>query len=431
MKQAGDRRRIDQATTVAEGVLAQLEATGLVGRLEFAGSLRRGRETIGDLDVLVTSPDPGTLSAAFQNMPEVTQVLVAGDTKSSVRVAQGMQIDLRVVEEEAWGAALLYFTGSKEHNVALRERAIAHGHRLNEYGLFPDNRDEDDRPPQARGVEPIAAATEASIYEALALDWIPPELREEGFTLDDAPVSDLIREDQILSELHSHTTASDGSLSIEELADAAVAAGRTILAITDHSKSSAQANGLSEDRLRRHIDEIRKVDSKRSDIRLLAGSEVDILADGRLDYEDDLLAELDIVVASPHVSLRQDPEKATARLCRAARHPLVSIIGHPTGRIINGRAGLDLDLDALIEAALEGGTALEVNANPLRLDLRDRHVLRAARAGCPIAINTDAHAAENLAYLRYGVLTARRGALSAAGCVNTWPEEKLLEWIGR
>ena len=364
-------------------------------------------------------------------MPAVTQVLVAGDTKSSVRVAQGIQIDLRVVARDAWGAALMYFTGSKEHNVVLRELAIARGLRLNEYGLFPASEDDDEQPPQRRGVAPVAAETETEIYRALDLEWIAPELREESCRPGDVDSSDLITVEDIRAELHTHTTASDGVLSIEALADAAVAAGRSILAITDHSRSSAQANGLSEDRLRRHIEAIRRVDAERTDIRLLAGSEVDILADGRLDYADEVLAELDIVVASPHVSLRQDPAKATARLCRAARHPLVSIIGHPTGRIVNGRAGLELDIDALIEAALEGGTALEINANPLRLDLRDRHVRRAAAAGCPIAINTDAHAADQLSHLRYGILTARRGGLTATGCINTWSEEKLVEWIGR
>lgn len=429
MKRSGDRRRIDQAMDVAEMLISRMEATGFVERIHYAGSLRRGRETIGDLDILAVSSDPNALLGFFTNMNDVTQVLVAGDTKCSVRLEQGVQVDLRIVDAATWGAAIMYFTGSKEHNVLLRERAIARGMRLNEYGLFPAS--EDERPPQERGVTPVAAATETDIYGALDLEWIPPELREEGNPLERVGTTDLIRTEDVVAELHCHTVASDGRLSIEEMVEAAVAHGRTIIAITDHSKSSAQANGLSDERLREHIQAIREVDAGRTDIRVLAGSEVDILADGRLDYADELLEELDLVVASPHVSLRQDSEKATARLCRAARHPLVTIIGHPTGRIINGRAGLDIDIDALIEAALEGGTALEINANPHRLDLRDRHVRRAVDAGCPIAINTDAHAASHLDFLRYGVLTARRGGLSPAACVNTWPEAKLLDWIGR
>ena len=429
MKTAGDRRRLGTAMPIAERLVEMMQSVPGVRRVAYAGSLRRGQETIGDLDLLATTDDPIAASEAFQSQPGVTRILVAGETKSSVRLEDGIQVDLRVVPEEVWGAALMYFTGSKEHNVALRERAIGRGLRLNEYGLFPD--DGGDGSPQSRGVAAIASTSEAEIYRALDLPWIPPELRvdRDEFELD-VP-EDLITVEDIRAELHSHTTASDGHLTIEELAVAARTAGRTVLAITDHSRSSAQANGLDEDRLRRHAEAIREADAKVEGIRLLAGSEVDIHADGSLDYDDDVLAMLDVVVASPHASLRQDPETATARLCAAARHPLVSIIGHPTGRLIGTRKGLEPDIEAVISAAIEGGTALEINANPYRLDLRDIHVRAAVDAGCLIAINTDAHRAEHLEFIRYGVLTGRRGRLRVPGCLNAWPDEKLLEWLAR
>ena len=429
MKTAGDRRRLGTAMPIAERLVAAMQAIPGVRKVAYAGSLRRGQETIGDLDLLVTTTDPTAASEAFRTQSGVTKILVAGETKSSVRLEDGIQVDLRVVPEEVWGAALMYFTGSKDHNVALRERAIGRGLRLNEYGLFPD--DGEDGPPQQRGVTAIASATETEIYEALDLPWIPPELRVDRDEFDLEVPNDLITVDAIRAELHSHTTASDGRLTIEELAVAARAAGRTVLAITDHSRSSAQANGLDEDRLRMHIDAIREADARIEGIRLLAGSEVDIHADGSLDYEDDVLALLDVVVASPHASLRQDPDTATARLCAAARHPLVSIIGHPTGRLIGTRKGLEPDIEQLITAAIEGGTALEINANPYRLDLRDIHVRAAVDAGCLISINTDAHRAEHLEFIRYGVMTGRRGRLRIPGCLNAWPEERLLEWLGR
>jgi DNA polymerase (family 10) len=429
MKSAGDRRRLGDALPLAERVVRVMEALPGMRRVAWAGSLRRGQETIGDVDILVSTDDPDAASAAFREQPGVSRVLVAGETKSSVRLEEGIQVDLRVVPEEVWGATLLYFTGSKDHNVALRERAIARGLRLNEYGLFPE--DDDATPPQQRGIAPVAASTEAEIYETLELSWIPPELRVDRDEFDRPIPDDLVTVESIRAELHSHTTASDGRLSIDELAAAAMAAGRAILAITDHSRSSAQANGLDVERLRRHADAIREADARIDGIRLLAGSEVDIHADGSLDYEDDVLAMLDVVVASPHASLRQEPAVATARLCAAARHPLVSIIGHPTGRIIGSRKGLEPDIEAVIAAAIEGGTALEINSNPLRLDLRDIHVRAAVDAGCLISINTDAHRAEHLEFIRYGVLTGRRGRLEAEGCINAWAPDRLLAWLAR
>ncbi len=424
---AAERVTLGAALPAALEIAERLRGVEGASRVEYAESLRRGRETIGDIDILAAGSDPAALSRAFVSMNGVVQVLAAGDTKSSVRLKTGIQVDLRVVDEGAFGAALLYFTGSKQHNVLLRERAIKRKLRLNEYGLFPDGPREDEAP-QKRGVEPVAAATEESVFRALGLPWIPPELREDRGELDSV-LPDLIELSDITCELHAHTLASDGRFTIEGLAEEARARGFHTVAVTDHSKSSVQANGLSPERLREHIDAVRAADRATEGITILAGAEVDILTDGRLDYDDDLLAELDIVIASPHAVLRQDPETATRRLVAAIKHPLVHILGHPTGRMINRREGLRPDLGALIEAAREHDTALEINANPSRLDLRDTHVRAAVEAGALLSINTDAHRPEHFDYLRYGILTARRGWLTAKRCINTWSEQQLQRWL--
>ena len=424
---SAERVTLGAALPAALEIAERLRGVGGASRVEYAGSLRRGRETIGDIDILAAASDPAALSRAFTSMDGVARVLAAGETKSSVRLRTGIQVDLRVVDEGAFGAALLYFTGSKQHNVLLRERAIKRKLRLNEYGLFPDGPREDEAP-QKRGVEPVAAATEESVFRALGLPWIPPELREDRGELDSV-LPDLIELSDITCELHAHTLASDGRFTIEGLAEEARSRGFHAVAVTDHSKSSVQANGLSPERLREHIAAVREADRAVGGITILAGAEVDILTDGRLDYDDDLLAELDIVIASPHAALRQDPETATRRLVAAIKHPLVHILGHPTGRMINRREGLRPDLGALIEAALEHDTALEINANHLRLDLRDTHVRAAVEAGALLSINTDAHRPEHFDYLRYGILTARRGWLTAKRCINTWPKQKLQRWL--
>lgn len=426
-KKAGDRVPVGLARPLALELLAELEAMPGVRRIDYAGSLRRGRETVGDLDFLVATDQPEAVRQRFVNLASVTQVLAHGETKCSVRLAVAniaIQADLRVVPESAYGAALMYFTGSKEHNVRLRELAIKQGKRLNEYGLFEGT----DERPQDEGVEPLAAATEEAIYADLGLPMIAPELREDRGELDAVPPR-LIERDDIVAELHAHTTASDGKLSIDELAASAMRRGFHTLAITDHSQSQVIANGLSADRLRHHIKAIREANERIEGIELLAGSEVDILGDGRLDYDDELLAELDVVVASPHAALRQDPEAATERLLAAIRHPLVHIIGHPTGRIINRREGLSPNMAALFEAAVEHDTVLELNANWHRLDLRDTHLRGALEAGCKIAIDTDAHRDEHLDFMVYGVLTARRAAMAPEQCINTWSAEKLHGWL--
>ena len=424
------RIRIEAATSLAESLVAFLRGLSGAVRAEFAGSTRRGRETAGDIDCLVSVAGPAEaapLARRVEAWPAIAKVLAAGDTKVSVLTHDGVQADVRIVPDAVFGAALLYFTGSKEHNVVLRERAQASGRRLNEYGLFPD----DGQPaPQDRGVAPLAARTEEEIYAALGLPWLPPEVREDrGETTH--PVPRLVELSDLKAELHAHTTASDGYLSIEELAEAAKARGFHTIAVTDHSRSSVQANGLSRERLLEHVEAVREAARKVKGITILAGSEVDILADGRLDYDDETLARLDLVVASPHTALRQSPEDATARLLRAIAHPAVRILGHPTGRITLGRDGLSPDLRALVEAARTHDVALEINAHPARLDLRDTHVRAAMDGGALLSINCDTHAREDLANARYGVLTARRGWATAERIVNCWDSDRLLAWIRR
>jgi DNA polymerase (family 10) len=425
LETAGQRTRLGDALPVAEALVAELSKLPGVKEVAFAGSLRRGRETIGDVDLLVATTKPAPVMDAFTSRPGVAKVLAHGETKSSVRLASGLQVDLRAVAPAAWGAALLYFTGSKEHNVLLRERAHRKGLRLNEYGLFKD--DGKPEPPQDRGLTPVAAATEAKVYEAMGLPWIPPELREGHDECGGTPAP-LIELSDIRRELHCHTTASDGACTIEEMAEEAKRRGFDAIAITDHSRSSAQANGLSVERLREHIAAIRAAARRVSGIHILAGSEVDILADGRLDYPDEVLAELDWVVASPHTALKQEPAAATKRLLAAIEHPLVHVIGHPSGRMLGGRPGLEPDWAALFKAAARSGVAMEINANPHRLDLRDQLVRAALAAGCHIAIDTDAHGLDNFDLLRFGVLTGRRGGLTAEGCVNAWPWKRFEAW---
>ncbi len=444
------RLHLGVAMPVAEAIVQHMQSIEGVTQVTFAGSLRRGKETIGDIDVLVCASDPTAAGEAFRTMPEVVAVLAAGETKSSVRYGldidlgrwnfegtsgdaeerPSVQVDLRVVPEAAWGAALMYFTGSKEHNVRLRERALKHDLTLNEYGLFPEDR-EAEGSPQSRGITPVAAATEEEIYTALGLPFVPPEMREDRgeLALEATPV--LVELGDVRAELHAHTTESDGKLELTELATLAKERGFHTIAVTDHSKSAAIAGGLTVKRLRAQRLAIETAREQIDSITILHGSEVDILADGSLDYDDDILAWLDVVVASPHAALSQDPKAATARLLRAIEHPHVNVIGHPTGRLINRRAGIDPAMDEVFAAAVEHDVALEINAHWLRLDLRDTHVRGAVEAGCLIAINCDVHRAADFANLRYGVLTGRRGWLPRDRCVNTWSAKKLHGWLGK
>lgn len=443
LERSAGRIRLGTAMTLAEHLLQHVRSFEGVEEAVHAGSLRRGKETIGDIDILVRThadePTRRKIARHFAELDLVREVLAEGATKASVRVGlEGsdteVQVDLRMVAADSFGAALMYFTGSKEHNVAMRERAQAQGMSLNEYGLWKGPRK---GAPKASDTndELVVGATEHDVYKALGLAWVAPEMREDRGELARADADNLptlIETDDILADLHTHTTASDGSLSIEDMALAAIDRGLKVLAITDHSKSQVQANGLSADRLLEHVAEIRKVAKKlKNKITLLAGSEVDILSDGTLDYPDDILQQLDVVVASPHAALSQSPKQATERLLKAIEHPRVHIIGHPTGRLINRREGLSPDITKLIEAAKAHRVALEINANHYRLDLRDTHAALAVEAGVPLAINTDAHADTDFHQLRYGVLTARRAAATPNDVINAWPTQKLLDWLNK
>lgn len=426
---AGQRIHLGKALPIAVYIRDELAGIKGAKRVEYAGSLRRGRETIGDIDILAACDDPAAMTEAFCQLEPVDDVIASGETKSSVRLDSGVQVDLRIVPEDRFGAALAYFTGSKEHNVALRERAIRRQLRLNEYGLW---RAEDAEAMDT--ADPVAATTEKEIYQALELAFIPPELREnrgEIAAAADDKLPKLITPDDIRCELHAHTRASDGRLTIEELIEAARERGLHTIAVTDHSVSQVQAHGLDADRLEKHIEAVREVGERYDDIAVLAGSEVDILADGKLDYPNSLLRELDIVVASPHSALSQDPKKATARIRQAIEHPCVHLIGHATGRLIGRREGLSPNMSELFKAAAEHGTAMEINANPWRLDLRDTHAKAAVEAGVMLAINTDAHSYADLDLLRFGIATARRAWVEPRHVVNCLSAKELRQWLAK
>jgi len=424
---AAQRHRLDEALAVAEPIKQRIAGCKGAGRVEVAGSTRRWRETIGDIDLLCEADkkDAGAIMETFTSADGVTKVLAKGATKSSVIVDDRIQADLRVVPGESFGAALQYFTGSKAHNVVLRELAVRRKWKLNEYGLF-----------DAKGKQ-IAGADEEGIYKKLGLEWICPELREdrgEVAAAAEGKLPDLITVDDIRGDLHMHTFASDGRNSIEEMIEACRARGYKYMAITEHSKGQIQANGLDEERLAAHCEAIRAAAGKYKDILVLTGIEVDILKDGHLDFSDDVLAELDFVTASAHGALSQKREEATKRLIKAIENPHVDVIGHPSGRLIGRRAGMELDIGKLAAAAAANDTALEINAHPMRLDLRDVHVRAAVEAGAKLLICTDAHDAApdgNLSLMPYGVHTARRGWARAADVINTWPPAKLKKWLGR
>jgi len=411
----GNRIRLGIALPIAEEIRDALSNVTGVTNIAIAGSIRRGKETIGDIDILASTEEPALLAETFCGLDDVTTVFSHGETKSSIRLTSGMQVDLRIVDQDKFGSAILYFTGSKEHCILLRELAISQEKKLNEYGLEPTNISE----------------TEEAIYKELGLPFIPPEIREDRGEGKITETPSLITIDDIKCDLHCHTFASDGKMSIEELAQQAIDRGYHTIAVTDHSHSQAQANGLQPDRLKKHIEAVYLANEATDKITILAGSEVDILPDGSLDYKDEILALLDIVVASPHAALTQSPEDATKRLLLAIEHPLVHIIGHPTGRILNKRKGLEPDIPTLVSAAKEHNTALEINANSYRLDLRDIHVRAAVDAGAMLAINTDAHRPADFDQLNYGILTGRRGWLTPRDCINCLGHDALQTWLVR
>ena len=431
LKAIEDYRRIagrfllDAAEIQAQKLIDHLKAFDGIDKITPAGSLRRGRETVGDLDVLVTGKccvDDGQraqLLAHIIKLPGLMELLAQGDNKVSFRLRSGMQVDVRTLPPESFGAAMQYFTGSKSHNVALRQRALKMGFTLSEYSLvrLDDN-------------SPVAGKTEEEIYAKLKLDYIPPELRENTGEIEAADkhsLPDLITEKDIQGDVHMHTVETDGRCTIEEMAEAARARGYKYMAITDHSKNLAFANGLDDKRAIEHIARIRQAAEKFDGIKIFAGVEVDILADGELDLSDSVLSEMDIVIASVHSQFAQEPAKMTERLIRAVENSNTSLIGHPTGRLLLRRDAYGFDLDAVLKAAAKHKVAMELNAYPDRLDLNDRHLRMAKERGVKIVINTDSHHTSHLEKIRFGVLQARRAWLTKNDVLNTLPATKFAE----
>lgn len=420
----GTRTPLGIALPLAEEFLDKVRKIKNVERAELAGSLRRGVETIGDVDVICVAPDGQAVVDEFIKLKGVKRVLVSGPKKASLIVeldhGHEIQLDLRVVERESFGAALQYFTGSKEHNVRLRERAISQKLSLNEYGLW----DGDVR---------VAGAEEKDIYARLGVPFIPPELREDRDEWSLKSTPKLVSLDDIRGDLHLHTTASDGKFSIEQMARAAMERGYEYLAICDHSKSSTIANGLSLERMEDHIKAIRAADKNIEGITILAGCECDILPDGTMDYPDDLLAQLDWVVGSIHSGITRSTKglSPTERTLAAIENRWVSAIGHPTGRLIHKRAAMELDMTAIVNAAARNHTILEINANWHRLDLNDVHARMALAAGVDLTMNTDAHHIAEFDQMRFGVITARRAGAKAADVVNCHPLAKLRARIAK
>ncbi|MDN5340374.1 MAG: polymerase [Euryarchaeota archaeon] len=417
---AQERRLLGEILPVARDIERRLAALPSVRKVSLAGSIRRRKETIGDVDILATSTRPAEVMEVFATLPGVERVLVRGPTKTSVVLSTGIQVDLRVVEDGHFGAALQYFTGSKEHNIAMRRLAIARNWRLNEYGLVD----------LATG-RAVAGEDEAGIYRALGLAWIEPELREDRGELEAAragTLPDLVGYDAIRGDLHVHTRWSEGAHSIEEMAEAARALGYAYIAICDHAQTLHVARGLSPERLADQMREIERINRETDgEFTILSGTECNIGSDGRLDLPDSLLADLDVVVASVHSGFKQSEEEMTERVLTAMQNEHVDIIGHPTGRILLSREPYRIDLGAVFEAAAALGVLMEINAFPARLDLSDVNARAAREAGVRFSIASDAHRRENLRYMEFGVATARRGWLSAGDIANTRPLPELRE----
>ncbi len=413
---------LGRAYPLARDIIAALTKIPGVSAAQAAGSLRRMRSTVGDLDILVAARESGPVMEAFTTLPGVMRVHGKGETKASIEFADGVRAQLWVHPPEKFGTALQYATGSKDHNVQLRQLALDKGLSLSEHALTHTD-----------GSGEILCATEEEVYAALGLPWIPPELREGQGEVQAAKAGKLpklIELQDIHADLHMHSTWSDGKLSMLEMAQAAARRGMKVIAFADHSVSLGVAKGLSIERHAEQQTEIEQIQRELGDsIRVLHASEVEIKADGALDYPDEFLATLDVVVASLHASLRQPREKVTERMLNTIRNPHVDIIGHPTGRLIPDREGADLDMDAVLAAAAESGVALEINASPYRLDLEDVYARRAKEMGIPISINTDSHSEADMDMRFYGVAIARRAWLTAEDVVNTWPSERLLDWL--
>ena len=421
-RRIGGRFLIDAAEIECEKLTAYIENFKGIDKITPAGSLRRGRDTVGDLDILVTGTSCCTEAGRQEAIdyvakyPPIMDIIARGDNKISFHLRGGMQVDVRLLPPDSFGAAMQYFTGSKAHNVALRQRALKMGYTLNEYSLAT-----------LEGERPVAGKTEEEIYAKLKLDYIPPEMRENLGEIDLAQnhaLPLLITQEDLQGDVHMHTVETDGRNTIEEMAEAAKARGYRYMAITDHSKNLAFANGLDDKRAVEHIGRIRGANEKITGIKIFAGVEVDILADGTLDLSDSVLEQMDVVIASVHSHFNQSSAEMTDRLLRAVENPNTSLIGHPTGRLLLRRDAYQFDLDAILKAAVKHKVAMELNAYPDRLDLCDRHLRLAKQHGVKVVINTDSHHTSHLEKIRYGILQARRAWLTPADVLNTLPAAK-------
>lgn len=420
LRASGGRVQVNQALEVAEDVLERIRAVPGVRRATYAGSLRRMAETIGDVDLLVASDRPAAVMDAFVGFGLVDRVLAHGETKSSIVTTGGLQIDLRVIDREAWGAAMIYFTGSKAHNIRIREMAVRQGLKLNEYGLF-----------RAKTGKLLAAETEEAVYERLGLPYIEPTLREDRGEIEAAvagALPDLISVREIRGDLHTHTNLTDGLASLERMLEAAAELRYAYYAVTDHAPNLYMQR-MTDEKMLDQRRRLRALQDRFPSMRLLHGTELNIDPEGGVDWDEDFLGGFDLTVASVHSHFAQSKDQMTRRIVRAIEHPGVNIIGHLTTRKIGRRDPVDLDLEAVFEAAGRAGTALEINAYPDRLDLRDEHVLWARRHGVRFAIDTDAHAVGHLDMMRFGVATAQRGWLTKADVINAWPITKLERFL--
>ena len=439
------RYRLDEADRFVAPFLEYLSAHAEAEKVEVAGSYRRRRETVGDIDILVLSSAPEPVMERFVSYPSVEKVLAAGGTRGSVVLRSGLQVDLRVVPAESYGAALVYFTGSKEHNIRLRQRALDRGLTVSEYGVFEllETLEQEAKPAgseaesedagRRRAGRQVAGRTEEEVYGAVGLPYILPELREargEIAAAEAGELPDLVDFDDLRGDLQMHSTWSDGKNSIEEMLDGCVERGYEYFAITDHSKALAMIEGLDEERLQRQFGEIEEVSGRHSEIRILRSMEVDILADGTLDLADEMLEALDLVVISIHSMFSLPAARQTERVLKALQHPAVDVLAHPTARLINKREPVDFDLEQVIACAAENRVALELNANPHRLDLKDTQLMLAKSLGAKVVISTDAHRVADLGLMPYGVEQARRAWLEKGDVLNTLPREGFLDYFG-
>ncbi|MEW6214846.1 MAG: DNA polymerase/3'-5' exonuclease PolX [Nitrospirota bacterium] len=419
LKRGMERQPIGRVLPIANNILEHLSKKAPVKKISLAGSIRRWKDTIKDIDILATSENPKEVMNAFVHLPHVKDILMHGPTKSSIIIHEGLQVDLRVVEEDSFGAALAYFTGSKAHNIRLREMAMKSGLKINEYGIF---RERDDKK--------LGGKEEEDVYRILGIPYIPPELREDTGEVEAAlagRLPKLVELGDIKGDLHVHSKWSDGSHDFKELIDEAKKRGYEYIAITDHSKGLGIARGLSAERLMEEKKEIDAINKRLKGFRLIAGIEVDIRSDGHMDLPDDVLKEMDIVVASIHSGFRQNKEQITKRLASAMRNPYVTIVAHPTGRLIGERESYDVDMNEILKVAKETGTAIEINAYPLRLDLNDVYAKMAKEMGIPLVISTDTHVTNQFDYMAYGVSIARRGWLEKGDILNTMSYDSLVK----